>query len=214
MRQEFAKNLEGPWGQGSCKRLVPMVLGGAKKGKGFGSQDIEALVVVAEKVCCQERKGLGRQERRGLGSQKEKAPVEKKEKAWVAKKEKALTGKKEKALTARKERALTVKKEMALVARKKRLRRSKTRGLGAEEEKVLLTKKQRALVARREKALVARKNEEAWAARIMLGGKMLKMAGGANQSQGEKKRETGKGFSDSQTMSRPRNVLGLGEQTS
>ena len=47
-----------------------------------------------------------------------------------------------------------------------------------------------------------------------LGGKMLKMAGGANQSQGEKKRETGKGFSDSQTMSRPRNVLGLGEQTS
>ena len=69
-------------------------------------------------------------------------------------------------------------------------------------------------MARREKALVARKNEEAWAARIMLGGKMLKMAGGANQSQGEKKRETGKGFSDSQTMSRPRNVLGLGEQTS
>ena len=52
--------------------MVPMVLGGAKKGNGSGSQDIEALVVVAEKVCCQERKGLGRQERRGLGSQKRK----------------------------------------------------------------------------------------------------------------------------------------------
>ena len=40
--------------------------------KGFDSQNIEALVVVAEKVCCQERKGLCRQERKGLGSQKRK----------------------------------------------------------------------------------------------------------------------------------------------
>ena len=116
MRQEFAKNLECPWGQGSCKRLVPMVLGGAKKGKGFGSQDIEALVVVAEKVCCQERKGLGRQERRGLGSQKEKAPVEKKEKAWVPKKEKVLTAEKEMALVAEKRKAFVAKKEKAWLA--------------------------------------------------------------------------------------------------
>ena len=79
MRQEFTKN-ECPWDQESCKRLVSMVLCGAKKGKALIA--IEALVVVAEKVCCQERKGLG--------SQKEKASVEKKEKAWVAKKDKTI----------------------------------------------------------------------------------------------------------------------------
>ena len=103
--------------------------------KGFDSQNIEVLVVVAEKVCCQERKGLCRQERKGfcrqerkgLGSQKEKASVEKKQKARVAKKEKDLADMKEKALTAMKERALA---EMVLVARMKRLSRSKTRGPG------------------------------------------------------------------------------------
>ena len=109
--------------------------GGSQERKGFDSQNLEALVVVAEKVCCQERKGLG--------SQKEKASVEKKGKAWVAKKEKDLAdmkekdladmkekdlaAKKEKALAAMKERALT---EMVLVARMKRLSRSKTRGPG------------------------------------------------------------------------------------
>ena len=132
MRQEFTKK-ECPWDQESCKRLVSMVLCGAKKGKALIA--IEALVVVAEKVCCQERKGLG--------SQKEKASVEKKGKAWVAKKEKDLAdmkekdladmkekdlaAKKEKALTAMKERALA---EMVLVARMKRLSQSKTRGPG------------------------------------------------------------------------------------
>ena len=69
MRQEFTKK-ECPWDQESCKRLVSMVLCGAKKGKALIA--IEALVVVAEKVCCQERKGLCRQERKGLGSQKRK----------------------------------------------------------------------------------------------------------------------------------------------
>ena len=116
MRQEFTKK-ECPWDQESCKRLVSMVLCGAKKGKALIA--IEALVVVAEKVCCQERKGLG--------SQKEKASVEKKEKAWVAKNEKDLADMKEKALTAMKERALA---EMVLVARMKRLSQSKTRGPG------------------------------------------------------------------------------------
>ena len=109
--------------------------GGSQERKGFDSQNIEALVVVAEKVCCQERKGLCRQERKGfcrqerkgLGSQKEKASVKKKEKAWVAKKEKDLADMKEKALTAMKERALA---EMVLVARMKRLSQSKTRGPG------------------------------------------------------------------------------------
>ena len=69
VRQEFTKK-ECPWDQESCKRLVSMVLCGAKKGKALIA--IEALVVVAEKVCCQERKGLCRQERKGLGSQKRK----------------------------------------------------------------------------------------------------------------------------------------------
>ena len=101
--------------------------GWCQERKGFDSQNIEALVVVAEKVCCQERKGLCRQERKGLGSQKRKSFSKKKEKAWVAKKEKDLADMKEKALTALKERALA---EMVLVARMKRLSRSKTRGPG------------------------------------------------------------------------------------
>ena len=109
--------------------------GWCQERKGFDSQNIEALVVVAEKVCCQERKGLCRQERKGLGSQKEKASVEKKGKAWVAKKEKDLADMKEKDLAAKKEKALTAMKEralaeMVLVARMKRLSQSKTRGPG------------------------------------------------------------------------------------
>ena len=101
--------------------------GGCQERKGFDSQNIEALVVVAEKVCCQERKGLG--------SQKEKASVEKKGKAWVAKKEKDLADMKEKDLAAKKEKALTAMKEralaeMVLVARMKKLSRSKIRGPG------------------------------------------------------------------------------------
>ena len=63
------------------------------------------------------------------------------------------------------------------------------RALVAKEEKSMLTKKQRALVARREKVLLTRKNEKAGAAKTMFGVKMLMMSGGANQSQGEKRKE-------------------------
>ena len=63
------------------------------------------------------------------------------------------------------------------------------RALVAKEEKSMLTKKQRALVARREKVLLTRKNEKAGAAKTMFGVNMLMMSGGANQNQGEKKKE-------------------------
>ena len=63
------------------------------------------------------------------------------------------------------------------------------RVLVAKEEKVMLNKKQRALVAWKEMACLSRENEKAGAARSMFEGKMLMMSGGANQSQGEKKKE-------------------------
>ena len=135
MRQEFAKNLECPWGQGSCKRLVPMVLGGAKKGKGFGSQDIEALVVVAEKVCCQERKGLGRQERRGLGSQKRKGSGRKERKGLGSQERKGFDRQERKGFGSQERKGLDSKEG---------------NGFGSQEEKAQAVENERAWCRGRE----------------------------------------------------------------